>query len=496
MSDKTVEGNAGLATTPTFSEFQKVEYEQIAAAHFKAIEAISFFFRYYLLVMSLPASFFAILVGFVGRGPDIDKVSVSLIGLVFPVFIAVGAVGFCMMIYIINMKMDVVLYSRVVNSIRKFFYDAHDTDQTNKLCMRQLPQSAYIPPYRDISFGFVILAFAIFDVVYLALGIHLFIGTHINGASSVQALGFGGYTRTEFETFLAVVVAAFGLHFLAYYLFSRQREFSYLQASAIGIDIDGVLNQHREKFCEMAARKLKKAIYPDEIKVLPVHENAGLSHAITRDDERAIFNDPEYWVDMPALEGAADAIKAIKRSFLLPVHIFTHRPWPDLSVGGGADRATVRAVRKLWRDAADRMVQQANAKECVRLWVNLMMALNYRIAMTYITKYWLRKNGFLYNSLLVERGNENIVYARGRYENRFNYAKQRKIKFFVEDDWVKAVKLSYICDVVFLIDHPYNQGTDDDRTKHANAEVIGKLPSNVIRVKSWNNLKKVISQLV
>src|SRR5579864_2583154 len=142
LPDEAAAEDAGPATTSAFSEFQKVEYEQIAAAHFKAIEAISFFFRYYLLVMSLPASIFAVLVGFVGRGPDVDKVSVLLIGLAFPVFIAISAVGFCMMIYIINMKMDVVLYSRVVNSIRKFFYDAHDTDQTNKLLMRQLPQSA------------------------------------------------------------------------------------------------------------------------------------------------------------------------------------------------------------------------------------------------------------------------------------------------------------------------------------------------------------------
>jgi hypothetical protein len=43
--------------TSEFADFQKkVEYEHIAEAHFKTIEAISFFFRYYLLVMSLPVS--------------------------------------------------------------------------------------------------------------------------------------------------------------------------------------------------------------------------------------------------------------------------------------------------------------------------------------------------------------------------------------------------------------------------------------------------------
>ena len=95
-----------------------------------------------------------------------------------------------------------------------------------------------------------------------------------------------------------------------------------------------------------------------------------------------------------------------------------------------------------------------------------------------------------------ERGNENIVYARGRYENRFNYARRKRIRFFVEDDWTKAIKLSYVCDVVFLIDHPYNQAVEGDRSKHADASIIGNLPANVVRVTSWLELKKILSQLV
>jgi len=118
------------------------------------------------------------------------------------------------------------------------------------------------------------------------------------------------------------------------------------------------------------------------------------------------------------------------------------------------------------------------------------------MSIRYITKYWLRIDEIAYDSLLVEKGNENIVYSRGRYENRFNYAKKKKIKFFVEDDWVKALKLSYICDVVFLIDHPYNRSASTDQTKHQNETIIGRLPANVVRVESWDHLKKTIAQLV
>ena len=480
----------------SFSEFQKSEYEHIAEAHFKAIEAISFFFRYYLLVMSLPIPILAVLFGFSGRGKDFETAAVSLIGLASPFFIVVGVVGFCMMMYITNLKMDVVLYSRVVNSIRKYFYDTYDADHTNKLLMRQLPQSAYIPPYRDVSFGFVILAFAVFNALYIGLGAHVLFVSQWKDASSLEQLGFGAYRAVDVIVVSIIPVSAFCLHFISYFIFARHREFGYLRSSAIGVDIDGVLNKHREKFCEMAATKLGKHIQPDEIKILPVHENADLSEPITRDDERQIFNDPRYWLEMPELEGAADAIRSIRQAFLLPVHIFTHRPWPDVMPHEAVNRADLNASRRSWRSAANEMLKRSNAKVCARIWVYLATRWNYRTSIKYITKYWLLHHRVMFDSLLVERGNENIVYSRGRYENRFNYAKKKRIKFFVEDDWIKAVKLSYICDVVFLIDHPYNRALAQSELKHANHSIIGRLPANVVRVESWVELKRIIGQLV
>ncbi len=242
----------------------------------------------------------------------------------------------------------------------------------------------------------------------------------------------------------------------------------------------------------MAATKLGKCIRPEDIKVLPVHENAHLAEQITRADERCIFNDPEYWTSMPALEGAVDSIKSIRTGFLLPVHIFTHGPWPDVR----PDESNEKALQRGWRLAARAMARKANAKAYARLLVYLATAMNYRSSMRYITTYWLRSRGIVFDSLLVERGNENIVYARGKYENRFNYARRRRIRFFVEDDWIKAIKLSYVCDVVFLVDHPYNQAAEGDQSKHADASIIGKLPANVVRVTSWLELKKILSQLV
>lgn len=479
---------AGTSSTSTFSEFQKSEYEHIAEAHFKAIEAISVFFRYYLIVMALPVPLLAVLSRFSGGGADIERSVVSLLKLASPFFVVIGIVGFCMMMYIANMRMDVTLYSRAVNSIRKYFYDVHDMDHANKLLMRQLPQSSSIPSYRDLPFMSVVVVFALVDAAYLAFGGHVLALSHVNGASSLHDLRLGANLAIE-SIVLGFVLVTFTAHFVAYWWLTRYREFSYLRGSAIGIDIDGVLNKHREHFCELAATKLNKRISPDQITLLPVHENPDLS--ITRADERQIFNDPKYWLEMPALDGAAEVIRSVRNSLLLPVHIFTHRPWPDI-VGS----ATNTEFRRSWRIAASEMLNRANAKACVRLWVYIITQLNYRLSIRYITRYWLHKHGIVFDSLLVERGNENIVHSRGRYENRFNYAKRKRIRFFVEDDWVKALKLSYVCDVVFLIDHPYNRSALQDQSRHANELIIGKLPANVVRVGSWSELKKIISQLV
>jgi hypothetical protein len=46
---------------------------------FKANEAISLFFRYYLLVMSLPLPLRGVLFGLIGRNENFEKVAISLL---------------------------------------------------------------------------------------------------------------------------------------------------------------------------------------------------------------------------------------------------------------------------------------------------------------------------------------------------------------------------------------------------------------------------------
>ena len=93
--------------------------------------------------------------------------------------------------------------------------------------------------------------------------------------------------------------------------------------------------------------------------------------------------------------------------------------------------------------------------------------------MSKITRRWLGRHAFKYDKLIVERGNTNTVDPVLLTRNRFLISKEKMIRAFVEDDFDKAKKLADICEVVFLMDHPYNQGT---------------VPMNVIRVQSWQEV--------
>ena len=303
-----------------FDKFQHEEYKHIAEAHFRTIEAISSFFRYYLIIMSVPLTAAGIFFAFTDNvGDQFDDI-LPYAAMVFGI---IALIGFLVMLYIINLRSDVIWYARTVNSIRKYFYDRVDVDPVNILKLRVLPQSSSQPSYFEPSYFLpVILAFGLFDSIYAA----------------IPFITFGGFSgdisdKSFFnDNFLALVIffAAFCVfHVAAYYLYARHREYSYLRANGIGVDIDGVLNAHRDQFCEVLFEKTNIKIAPDQIKTLPVHEDVTLN--VSREDELAVFNDPTYWSSMPAPDDVARSMWKLRNALQVKIHLFTHRPWPDLS---------------------------------------------------------------------------------------------------------------------------------------------------------------------
>ncbi|WP_243361594.1 hypothetical protein [Fundidesulfovibrio terrae] len=110
-----------------FEDFLLAEYNNIASAHFNAKTQISNFFRYYLLLIALPLP---VIGAFKVFGSD--KYASNLGGLSLD-FVHYGgvlsfclfAVGFLVMVYIINLNVSSILYARTVNGIRHYYYELY-----------------------------------------------------------------------------------------------------------------------------------------------------------------------------------------------------------------------------------------------------------------------------------------------------------------------------------------------------------------------------------
>ena len=110
-----------------------------------------------------------------------------------------------------------------------------------------------------------------------------------------------------------------------------------------------------------------------------------------------------------------------------------------------------------------------------------------------ITIKWLRDNKIPFKKFVLEKGNDHSSDPRCGINNRFYVSQRNKIRFFVEDDYEKAIKLSYICDIVYLISHPYNE-QNDSLPDEINI-LRRNLPSNIIRVKTWDEIYQHIRRL-
>jgi len=454
-----------------FETYLLSEYSNIAQAHFKSIETISTFFRYYLLMMSIPISAVAILFQIT---PEKSEIIDIILKYHFPISIllfSISIVGLGVFCYITNLRLDTILYARVVNGIRKYFYDSADIDLNLKLRMRVLPQSPQLPPYFEKSFFLpVVLVFAVINTLYLSSGWYIlfkynqnlldFLDIHNQFLSHI-------YVFSHFSILPLIFVIS---HFIIYWWYTNHREIAYIKSNILGVDIDGVLNEHRQHFCSLLSNKTNKELDPNAITHIPVHENPNLE--VDREDERQVFNDPKYWKDMPDVEGAAETLRKLRNIFQFKIYIFTYRPWPDT-------QSEVFEHIIIFLD------------ECARSFKKVFFVLFFKIShpitkllllfkekpLKQITKEWLKRHEFKYDKLIFEKGNDYSSDPRGKFHNRFYMARKKKIRFFVEDDLEKAIKLSYICDIVFLFDQPYNQ----ERTG---------MPTNIIPVKSWDEIYK------
>jgi uncharacterized HAD superfamily protein len=465
ISERPSQSGASGVETP-FEQFLLAEYDHIAHAHFNMVESLSNFIKHYIAIASIP---FAIAAVFLDsdklRSAGVDEFVAYHPLLLGTLLIVLSLVGFCLLGYILNIRLDAILYARTINGIRQYFYDRSNLPYEDELRIRVLPRTTSSPKYIERSyFGFVVFAFAAVGAGYFAAGAWL----------------IWQYKEWRTLSLLTVILLFAAAHWALYAGLARHRERSYLQKQIIGVDIDGVLNAHRPHFSGFLKIHVGKTLAPEEIKRIPVHEME--NSEISELDEKAVFNRGDYWIEMPIFEeGLGTILRKFRNVLGYQIWIFTHRPYPEPAMfpdGRAEEYWSSWRTSSIW-GLVTRYTHRMDA------WLEdrgIPGFFRGRLISS-ITKKWLRKHDIPYDRITVEGGNTSTADARMLVRNRYSSARAHEFRAFVEDHLPNARKLSNVCQVVFLIDHPYNQCPPES------------LPKNVLRVKSWIEIYAAMRRL-
>ncbi|MEL6503571.1 MAG: hypothetical protein AAFQ10_03855 [Pseudomonadota bacterium] len=164
-----VDGNRDDGGKDYFTQFQLKEYENISQAHFKTNEVLATFYRYFLLIATIPISAVGIALINLSDG-GIGAEGRFLAHVIFGVStLLLSVVGAAVIAYIEGLRLDAILYARVVNSIRDYFFKLPGSEKFGEPV---LPTRIDKPSYGGFGAGFVIyFACAIMNAAYFGAGI-------------------------------------------------------------------------------------------------------------------------------------------------------------------------------------------------------------------------------------------------------------------------------------------------------------------------------------
>lgn len=211
---KKFDADTGPQGKSSFQEFLIAEYNNVAQAHFNTVNTISNFFRYYLLITSIPIPISAFLIQNVE--PDLSKLdNTPFYFFSGYISLVIFLVGICVIVYMMNLRFDAILYARAVNGIRRYFYQLSEKDLSEIKEIKVLPTSVSSPLYSEWKFYyFVILALSIINGVYLLSGVYIII-------PSIRC--FNVYILGSSATVISISIST-----IIYVWLSKYREKAYL----------------------------------------------------------------------------------------------------------------------------------------------------------------------------------------------------------------------------------------------------------------------------
>jgi TRAP-type uncharacterized transport system fused permease subunit len=122
-------------------EFMLTEYGTIASAHFDLHGGLRQNFRFYLGLIAIPFTVFAVY-----KDPSIQIFNLPTVLLLL--IAVVPILGFLMFLAMINMRFDIILYTRAVNAVRDYFnMRAAELGVVNFKHYLKLPTDKNMPPY-------------------------------------------------------------------------------------------------------------------------------------------------------------------------------------------------------------------------------------------------------------------------------------------------------------------------------------------------------------
>jgi hypothetical protein len=161
-----------------FSDFLLSEYNNISTAHFNMKNSISQFFRYYILIASVPITVSLVYLNKPSFNADLIPATNTL--LAFVCFL-ITFVGFGLMMYVLSMNFTATLYAQQVNGIRYFFYECSDADRLILEKIRKLPVDVKEPQYSlNSSINWLLITFSAMNSFYLAIGFKFLIEATVN----------------------------------------------------------------------------------------------------------------------------------------------------------------------------------------------------------------------------------------------------------------------------------------------------------------------------
>lgn len=152
------------------------EYKNISKAHFNLHNGLRQMFRFYLGVVAVPVTIFA----FIYKDAPTTFESVPSI-LTFTLCL-IGAIGLLMFLSLINMRFDIIFYTRTVNGTRSYIVERAKELKPNYYML--LPDSMEFPSYKEgpsKAYWWQFLMIALINSIYISIGIRTFNGWAVTG---------------------------------------------------------------------------------------------------------------------------------------------------------------------------------------------------------------------------------------------------------------------------------------------------------------------------